>query len=272
MSKITRRDLMAGAAGLAAAGTLGVPRAFAQDMPTYTPEAGRLAAPAALGAVRRRRGGSLERQHQGVHRGDRRRGPHRPGELGGRPPQGRRRRQCRLRPRHGDELVRRPVPVSRQAGRRDRARRARSARRTAAGTTGPKGYATQDGKFIAMPLCAIGNAICYRESHMKAAGFNEFPKDTDGFLELCKAMKAKGTPAGFPHGKAVGDGNNYAHWLLWSHGGKMVNENGDGRRSTAPRPGPRSNMPRRSTRPSSPAPRAGSTSTTTAPSSPARSR
>ena len=43
---------------------------------------------------------------------------------------------------------------------------------------GPKGYAMRDGKFIAMPLCAIGNAICYRDSHMKAAGFSEFPKDT----------------------------------------------------------------------------------------------
>jgi len=91
---------------------------------------------------------------------------------------------------------------------------------------GVKGYATRDDKFIAMPLTAIGNAVCYRDSHMKAAGFSEFPKDTAGFLELCKAMKAKGTPAGFPHGKAVGDGNNYAHWLLWSHGGKMVDEAG----------------------------------------------
>ena len=90
---------------------------------------------------------------------------------------------------------------------------------------GLKGYATRGDKFIAMPLTAIGNAVCYRDSHVKAAGFSEFPKDTDGFLELCKAMKAKGTPAGFPHGKAVGDGNNYAHWLLWSHGGKMVDEN-----------------------------------------------
>ena len=24
----------------------------------------------------------------------------------------------------------------------------------------------------------------------------------------------------------MGDGNNYAHWLLWSHGGKVVDENG----------------------------------------------
>jgi multiple sugar transport system substrate-binding protein len=87
-------------------------------------------------------------------------------------------------------------------------------------------YATREGKFIGLPLAAIGNALCYRDSHVKAAGFSEFPKDTKGFLELCKAMKAKGTPAGFPHGKAVGDGNNYAHWLLWSHGGKMVDESG----------------------------------------------
>ena len=91
---------------------------------------------------------------------------------------------------------------------------------------GLKGYATRDGQFIAMPLTAIGNAVIYRDSHMKAAGFNEFPQDTQGFLELCKALKAKGTPAGFPHGKAVGDGNNYAHWLLWSHGAQMVDESG----------------------------------------------
>ncbi|KAB0681396.1 ABC transporter substrate-binding protein [Aureimonas leprariae] len=91
---------------------------------------------------------------------------------------------------------------------------------------GLEGYAKREGKFIAMPLCAIGNAVVYRDSHVNAAGFSEFPKDTAGFLELCKAMQAKGTPAGFPLGKAVGDGNNYAHWLLWSHGGKMVDEQG----------------------------------------------
>lgn len=91
---------------------------------------------------------------------------------------------------------------------------------------GLEGYAKRDGKYIALPLAAIGNAIIYRDSHMKAAGFSEFPKDTKGFLELCKALKAKGTPAGFAHGKAVGDGNNYAHWLLWSHGGQMVDKNG----------------------------------------------
>ena len=91
---------------------------------------------------------------------------------------------------------------------------------------GLEGYAKQDDRFIAVPLAAIGNALCYRDSHVKAAGFDAVPGDTEGFLELCKALQAKGTPAGFPHGKAVGDGNNYAHWLLWSHGGMTVDETG----------------------------------------------
>lgn len=91
---------------------------------------------------------------------------------------------------------------------------------------GVAGYSKQGDRFISTPLAAIGNAICFRESHNEAAGFSEFPEDTDGFLELCRALKANGTPAGFPHGKAVGDGNNYAHWLLWSHGGMMVDEEG----------------------------------------------
>ncbi|MBU0726912.1 MAG: ABC transporter substrate-binding protein [Alphaproteobacteria bacterium] len=90
---------------------------------------------------------------------------------------------------------------------------------------GPASYAKRDGKFIGLPLASIGNAICYRESWMNDAGFKEFPKDTAGFLELCKAMKAKGHPPGFAHGHAVGDGNNFAHWILWSHGGRLVDEN-----------------------------------------------
>ncbi|TIS14503.1 MAG: extracellular solute-binding protein, partial [Mesorhizobium sp.] len=89
-----------------------------------------------------------------------------------------------------------------------------------------KQYATREGKFLGLPLATIGNAIVYRESWVKEAGFSEFPKDTAGFLDLCKALKAKGHPAGFTHGHGVGDGNNYAHWLLWSHGGQMVDEAG----------------------------------------------
>jgi len=89
-----------------------------------------------------------------------------------------------------------------------------------------KKYGMRNGKWIALPLGIIGNAIVYRESQVKAAGFDTIPKDTAGFLKLCQALKAKGTPCGFALGKAVGDGNNWAHWLLWSHGGKLVDDKG----------------------------------------------
>ncbi|MCS6765584.1 MAG: extracellular solute-binding protein [Candidatus Protistobacter heckmanni] len=79
-------------------------------------------------------------------------------------------------------------------------------------------------QWISLPWGIIANALVYRDSHVKAAGFDGIPKDTAGFLKLCQAMKAKGTPAGFALGKAVGDGNNWVHWLVWSHGGKMVDE------------------------------------------------
>jgi multiple sugar transport system substrate-binding protein len=87
-------------------------------------------------------------------------------------------------------------------------------------------YGTRQNKWIALPLGIIGNAIVYRESQVKAAGFDGIPKDTAGFLKLCQALKAKGTPCGFALGHAVGDGNNWAHWLLWSHGGKLVDDKG----------------------------------------------
>jgi multiple sugar transport system substrate-binding protein len=88
-------------------------------------------------------------------------------------------------------------------------------------------YGTRQNKWIALPLGIIGNALVYRESQVKAAGFDGIPKDTAGFLKLCQALKGKGTPPGFALGKAVGDGNNWAHWLLWSHGGKLVDEKGN---------------------------------------------
>ena len=85
-------------------------------------------------------------------------------------------------------------------------------------------YLKQGNKWIALPLGCAGNCIVYRESHMKAAGFSTFPRDTEGFLKLMQAMKAKGTPGGFALGNATGDGNVWTHWLLWSFGGRMVDE------------------------------------------------
>ena len=64
-------------------------------------------------------------------------------------------------------------------------------------------------------------------SHLldEKAGFKEFPTDLPGFLELCKALKKNNTPAGFALGHATGDANGWVHWLLWAHGGYLVDKN-----------------------------------------------
>jgi multiple sugar transport system substrate-binding protein len=52
------------------------------------------------------------------------------------------------------------------------------------------------------------------------------PEDHAGFLRLCQALRRINKPAGFALGNAVGDGNAFANWLIWSHGGFLVNEDG----------------------------------------------
>ncbi len=86
-------------------------------------------------------------------------------------------------------------------------------------------YGTADGRWIALPQGAGQGAIVYRESHVKAAGFSGIPRDLDGFLKLCQALKAKGTPPGFALGHATGDANGWCHWLIWSHGAHLVDQN-----------------------------------------------
>jgi len=86
-------------------------------------------------------------------------------------------------------------------------------------------YLRPNGKnWIGVPLGVAGVAMVYRQSHMKAAGFDTFPKDTDGFLKLCKALAGKGTPPGFALGNATGDANTWVQWLVWSFGGKLVDK------------------------------------------------
>lgn len=86
-------------------------------------------------------------------------------------------------------------------------------------------YLKPDGKkWIGVPLGAAGAMMVYRQSHLKAAGFDAFPKDTGGFLKMLQALKEKGTPGGFALGNATGDGL-WTNWLIWSHGGKLVDAN-----------------------------------------------
>jgi multiple sugar transport system substrate-binding protein len=79
-----------------------------------------------------------------------------------------------------------------------------------------------DGKhWIALPLGAAGSMMVYRQSVLKSAGFDSFPKNTDDFLKMYKAVKDKGMPGGMALGNATGDGL-WCNWLMWAFGGKLV--------------------------------------------------
>ena len=79
-------------------------------------------------------------------------------------------------------------------------------------------------KWIGVPLGGTGSMIVYRESMVKAAGFDKIPHDTDGFLKLFKALKDKGTPGGMALGHATGD-SGWTQWLMWAFGGSLVDKN-----------------------------------------------
>ena len=82
-----------------------------------------------------------------------------------------------------------------------------------------------DGKrWIALPQGATGGCLNYRISTMHAAGFDEFPKDTAGFLKLCQGLKKAGKPPGFALGHATGDANGWTQWCMWAFGGKTVDD------------------------------------------------
>jgi len=79
--------------------------------------------------------------------------------------------------------------------------------------------------WLGVPVATNGGYMTYRKSATDKAGFQEFPKDFPSFLEMCKALKANNTPAGFALGHATGDANGWLHWILWGHGAYTVDQN-----------------------------------------------
>jgi multiple sugar transport system substrate-binding protein len=80
--------------------------------------------------------------------------------------------------------------------------------------------------WLGIPFGGGIGPCTYRVSAVKEAGFDRIPDDHEGFLKLCQAMKRNNKPVGFALGNAVGDGNAFAQWLIWSHGGALVDEEG----------------------------------------------
>jgi len=88
-----------------------------------------------------------------------------------------------------------------------------------------KRYKTNN--WIGLPFGASGGPLVYRKSILQQAGYDKVPDDHAGFLALCQKLKAAGKPAGFALGNAVGDGNGFASWLLWSHNASLLDEEGN---------------------------------------------
>ncbi len=80
--------------------------------------------------------------------------------------------------------------------------------------------------WIGLPFGASGGPLVYRKSVVNGLGFQTVPDDHAGFLDLCRKLKAAGKPPGFALGHAVGDANSFCNWLIWSHGGYLVDEAG----------------------------------------------
>jgi multiple sugar transport system substrate-binding protein len=89
------------------------------------------------------------------------------------------------------------------------------------------GKRAKTNNWIGIPFGASGGPWVYRKSIVNAAGFDKVPEDHAGFLDLCRKLQKAGKPAGFALGNAVGDGNGFAQWLLWSHNASLLDEEGN---------------------------------------------
>lgn len=76
--------------------------------------------------------------------------------------------------------------------------------------------------WIGLPFGASGGPLVWRKSAVNEVGYDAPPDDHGKYLDLCKKLKAAGKPPGFALGNAVGDGNGFANWLIWSFGGFLV--------------------------------------------------
>jgi len=91
-------------------------------------------------------------------------------------------------------------------------------------TSAAQATCTQGNKWLGIPVATIGGYLNYRAGAMEKAGHKTFPTDFAGFMDLCKGLKKNNTPAGFALGHATGDANAWLHWILWGHGGYLVDK------------------------------------------------
>ena len=89
------------------------------------------------------------------------------------------------------------------------------------------GKKAKSNNWIGLPFGASGGPIIYRKSIVNSVGFDKVPDDHAGLLDLCRKLHKAGKPSGFALGNAVGDGNGFADWMMWSHGASLLDEEGN---------------------------------------------
>jgi multiple sugar transport system substrate-binding protein len=89
------------------------------------------------------------------------------------------------------------------------------------------GKRAKSNNWIGLPFGASGGPLVYRKSVLQQIGFDKVPDDLAGVLDVCRKLQKFGKPAGFALGNAVGDGNGFAQWLLWSHNAALLDADGN---------------------------------------------
>lgn len=89
-----------------------------------------------------------------------------------------------------------------------------------------KTSATVDGKYRGVPYAIFGNAVVYRKDYFQQAGVTKPPETWDDFHDLVKKMAAISKPVGQTFAQTFGDAPTFFYPLMWSYGGKEVQDDG----------------------------------------------
>jgi multiple sugar transport system substrate-binding protein len=83
-----------------------------------------------------------------------------------------------------------------------------------------------DGVYRGIPYYGIGGAVAYRKDIFKDIGVENVPETFDEYLAVGTKLKDEGWPVGQTLGHTFGDAPGFTYPLLWSFGGKEVDEDG----------------------------------------------
>jgi multiple sugar transport system substrate-binding protein len=93
-------------------------------------------------------------------------------------------------------------------------------------TDAAKAATLVNGKYLGIPLGAPTNAMNYRISYLKKAGFDKFPETWDDFFKMGAALKKMGKPIGQALGHSLGDPIGFVYPYMYSYGATEVMEDG----------------------------------------------